>query len=306
MDGGFFYKLFTTPLGYYFFETIMKENNSNPNIQHILTDLTITDSKLINVEKDKHKIATILPYSSDNYSYCFHGDTTDIFFDFGDSSIVKYVDTKDRKIVIFLTHYHHDHTGGIYDYENKAKIYGSPKSQIKDVIVKDLEVFHIDQFEILCIHTPCHTRDHICYRVLDTRSNKKFLISGDCIFLAGAGKFFEGSGQEMVDSIEKLFKHCDGDEILLGGHEYALSNLRFSIFIDPNNKSAKEKYEWCLQRRENNLITYGFSTLSDEKKYNPFFRWDEKEIREKSKLDDSGKILEWIRGEKNSFDSKKK
>lgn len=342
MDGGILYNLFTTPLGFYFFESCMKRSSkyqvqylyadsppttSEPHVELTevasfeaeerleVEDESLSPSKHESLENSELKnsdtspissqiIATIIPYGGDNYSYCFHGDSTDIFFDFGDAAIANHVKTAGRKMVIFLTHYHHDHTAGIYNFKNKATIYGTQKSQYKDHLVQDGEVLKIDHFEILCIHTPCHSRDHVCYRVFDTSTNKKFLVSGDCVFLAGTGKFFEGNGSEMVDCITKLLRVCDGDEILLGGHEYSEHNLLFSQYIEPENTFALEKFKWCQERGLEEKCTYGHSNLLDETKYNVFFRWREENIRAKAGTDDPGKILEWLRHEKSSFDSK--
>ena len=58
--------------------------------------------------------------------------------------------------------------------------------------------FEIDDFshKITAIATPCHTKESICYLLKDghTDGAKKILFTGDTLFLAGCGRFFEGKG----------------------------------------------------------------------------------------------------------------
>jgi len=260
-------------------------------------------------QNHKKGLVTILPYAQDNYSYCFHGDETDVFFDLGDAKVVETAtknsasaDGSKRKLVVFLTHYHHDHTAGIYEVKDQAEVYGTEKSQYKDHLVKDGDKITVDRFEILAIHTPCHTRDHMCYRVLDTKTQAKYLVTGDCLFIAGTGKLFEGSGDQMVNCIQKLLSVCDGDEIMLVGHEYSDRFLLFSLDVEPNNEDALRKYVWCHERRAKELPTVGFSTLNDEKTYNAFFRWDSPSIREQcSSAQTPGEIVDYLHKRKDKL-----
>jgi hydroxyacylglutathione hydrolase len=44
-------------------------------------------------------------------------------------------------------------------------------------------------WQIRALHTPCHTQDHLCFYF---SSSPSFLFTGDTLFLAGSGRFFEG------------------------------------------------------------------------------------------------------------------
>jgi hydroxyacylglutathione hydrolase len=50
-------------------------------------------------------------------------------------------------------------------------------------------------------------------------------VLGDTLFVGGCGRFFEGTGKDMLDVVEKLEK-LDPSTRIYPGHEYSLNNLR--------------------------------------------------------------------------------
>jgi len=96
---------------------------------------------------------------------------------------------------------------------------------------------------------PCHTRGHVLYHVTskgdddnNSHMNDEYssLFTGDTLFVAGVGHFFEGEPYEMLNNFQKISNFNDNVKIY-PGHEYAISNLHFGIFIEENNENMKKK-----------------------------------------------------------------
>lgn len=62
--------------------------------------------------------------------------------------------------------------------------------------------------DVKCLFTPCHTTGHICYYITSTVDNvAPIVFTGDTLFIAGCGRFFEGNATQMYDAlINKLSK----------------------------------------------------------------------------------------------------
>ncbi len=97
-----------------------------------------------------------------------------------------------------------------------------------------------------CVATPCHTQDSICYYVTDTSTptnastseSAGVVFTGDTLFIAGCGVFFEGTGAEMHAAFERLSVLPDAT-VTYVGHEYTAGNLRFALsdlqYLFPKN-----------------------------------------------------------------------
>ena len=60
----------------------------------------------------------------------------------------------------------------------------------------------------------------------------------DTLFLAGCGRFFEGTPKEMNEALSKLGKLPD-DTLVYNGHEYTKGSVKFGLTIEPDNKELK-------------------------------------------------------------------
>ena len=131
-------------------------------------------------------------------------------------------------------------------------------------------------FSFRCLATPCHTRDSICYHVTDTSNNSQpsGVFTGDTLFIAGTGRFFEGTAAEMDCALSYLGTLPD-DTVVYNGHEYTAGNLAFAKFVDPDN-DALRRLELIVKE---NPITTGLTTIGDEKEWNPFMRLESKPIK---------------------------
>lgn len=97
-------------------------------------------------------------------------------------------------------------------------------------------------------------------------------------FLGGCGRLFEGTSQEMCNSLEKL-KALPDDTAMYCGHEYTVKNLMFACEIEPENQELKAHYQQAQQLAQMGKSTIP-STLAIEKKINPFLRTQDESLRQ--------------------------
>ncbi|KAG8924363.1 Cytoplasmic glyoxalase II, partial [Tulasnella sp. 418] len=146
-----------------------------------------------------------VPVRSDNYAYLLIDDATseaaavDIF------DVPKVVGKANelgvRITSLLTTHCHLDHGGGNKDFADQfpdVPIYGgSGKVRAVTKIVQEGDILKVgDNITVKCLATPCHTRDSICYYVEDVTRSQRGVFTGDTLFVAGCGKFFEGTAEE--------------------------------------------------------------------------------------------------------------
>ncbi|KAI7855572.1 hydroxyacylglutathione hydrolase [Circinella umbellata] len=178
---------------------------------------------------------------------------------------------------ILTTHHHWDHAGGnkklLEQFPELTCYGGSNNVEGANKIVGDKESFKVGQLEVIPLATACHTMDHICYYVSDNGKNAVF--TGDCIFSSGCGRFFEGTPQDMWESISKVAALPDNTHVYFG-HEYTVSNLKFAEHVEPENKEIQEKIAWAKR-----VGCTTPSTIQNEKLTNPFFRVQESSVQER-------------------------
>ncbi|KAM6500665.1 Beta-lactamase-like protein [Amanita muscaria] len=202
------------------------------------------------------------------------------------------------------THHHFDHSGG-----NKALKYpsvpiygGSDKIPALTNLVKDKDEFTVgDNLQIKCLATSCHTQDSICYYFID-RADPSFpggVLTGDTLFIGGCGRFFEGTGEEMVRALNYLGALPE-QTVVYSGHEYTASNAAFAKSVEPNNP-AVAKLEALAKE---NKITTGLSTIGDEKEWNVFMRTSSEAVRKATGVTQTApdsQVLDALRELKNNF-----
>jgi hydroxyacylglutathione hydrolase len=100
------------------------------------------------------------------------------------------------------------------------------------------------------------------------------VFSGDTLFIAGCGRFFEGTGSEMVAALEYLGSLPDST-LVYNGHEYTEDNLTFGKHIDPANTGLASLEEIV----KNHAMRTGITTIGNEKEWNVFMRLDSVVVR---------------------------
>jgi len=218
----------------------------------------------------------IIPCLQDNYSYLIidENNNSACVVDPGEAKpIVDYLKNKNIKLKYILnTHHHFDHIGG---NEYLKKKFGSIVVGFKkdinripeiDVLLEDNQIWKAENFEAKIIHIPGHTSGHICFHFFQ----EKLVFTGDTLFSLGCGRIFEGTYKEMFESLNKI-KSLPEETKVYCGHEYTLSNLKFCIKYNPENRNLKKKAENIKKKIDNGLPTIP-STIKDELECNIFLR----------------------------------
>lgn len=156
-------------------------------------------------------------------------------------------------VAILLTHGHYDHILGVEKLRklSGAKVYASieEKSVLKnannnltgeigkafsleaDVYLKDFEEVDIDGIKFKCIITPGHTKGSCCYYF----ENDDILISGDTLFEGSVGR----------------------TDLPTGSMSSIVRSIKEKLIVLPENTRVYPGHG-------------GFTTIEEEKKYNPF------------------------------------
>src|SRR5438034_6680136 len=87
------------------------------------------------------------------------------------------------------------------------------------------------------------------------------LFCGGTLFACGCGRVFEGTPQQLYESLEKLAALPD-DTLVYCGHEYTLANIGFAKAVEPNNSALLERETSDARLRSDNLPTLPSTALA--------------------------------------------
>lgn len=217
----------------------------------------------------------------DNYIWVIHNQNYAVVVDPGIASpVIEYLALKKLQLsAILITHHHHDHTGGNAELLKlcDVPVYGPQNEFISTVThaVKGGDSLNLPEISLhlTVLDTPGHTQGHIAYYGSDPIN---LVFCGDTLFSCGCGRIFEGTPQQMYESLQKICRLPD-DTFVYCTHEYTLSNIRFARTIDPENSKLIE-LEFTAQELRNKNIPTIPTTLALEKAVNPFLRCDQHDI----------------------------
>lgn len=183
------------------------------------------------------------------------------------------------------------------------KVYGGSLDKVKgctDAVDNGDTLSLGHDLNILALHTPCHTKGHISYYVTGKDGESPAVFTGDTLFVAGCGKFFEGTAEQMHQSLCVTLASLPKPTLVYCGHEYTVKNLEFALTVEPNNEKIQQKLSWARQQRQANLPTIP-STLEEELETNPFMRVNNPEIQEKLGCKSPIDTLREIRNKKDQW-----
>ena len=177
---------------------------------------------------------------------------------------------------VWNTHWHPDHTGGNAAVKERSgcTVSGPAKETIPamDVALASGDQVRIGSHVGTVIDVPGHTLGHIALIFEEERS----AFVGDTLFAMGCGRLFEGTPQQMHDSLQRLVALPE-DTKLYCAHEYTLSNARFAAYAEPGNADIAERLKKVEEQRARGEITLPTS-VAEERATNPFVRagdWQE-------------------------------
>lgn len=239
------------------------------------------------------------------------------------------VDVPDSKIIndflenqaltlaqIWITHHHHDHIGGLKDLlhrvgerKNKPMIFYplGEADKIEPLVdnymlkapLKGQDTFNLPaspSAQVTIIDVSGHTKGHIAYFIQEKRQAHKPLnraFVGDALFSLGCGRLFEGTAQQMKESLDRLTALPDDTQIFCS-HEYTASNGKFALSIDPDNLELHvriREVEALIAEKKPSIPTI----IEREKQTNPFLRLSNRRIRQNLGLDNQMSDVEVFR-----------
>ena len=184
---------------------------------------------------------------------------------------------------ILLTHHHYDHSGGVAELkkqypEAEVIIHKDDADRLPvaaDRRLQEGETIDFGPTSIQILHLPCHTRGHVAFFVEDA------LFTGDTLFTAGCGKFFEGTATEMHKNLKRLKTLPESTNIYCG-HEYTVENLELAHQADPANLTISERQQKARRTQADGdpLVP---ATLALELASNPFLRLDDTTLQQQLK-----------------------
>jgi hydroxyacylglutathione hydrolase len=216
-----------------------------------------------------------IPAFRDNYIWtiCAPGSRYVAVVDPGDASpVVRELDAQGLEpSAILITHHHGDHVGGIRSLLRRypdLPVFGPRNKGIAGVTHRLADGDQVTVPELKATFTvlevPGHTLDHIAYY------GHGMLFCGDTVFSVGCGRLFEGSAEQMHDSLSRIAA-LPPETLVYCAHEYTLDNIGFAKWVEPENRDLRQREAQAFALIDQDRPTVP-STLELELETNPFLR----------------------------------
>jgi hydroxyacylglutathione hydrolase len=163
--------------------------------------------------------------------------------------------------------------------------------------VSEDDVISLGQQSARVISTPGHTKGHVVYHFAEDSA----LFCGDTLFVMGCGRLFEGTPEQMWNSLQKL-KALPPSTRIYCTHEYTQTNGRFALSVEPGNFHTQQKMLEVQRLRAENKPTVP-STIEQERATNPFFRADRISVQKTLGMEGQSpvRVFTELRKRKDSF-----
>lgn len=205
---------------------------------------------------------------------------------------------------VLTTHHHWDHAGGneklVKLFDKPLEVYGGDDriGALSNKVNQD-DRLKIGELNVTCYFTPCHTTGHICYYV-ESSAGDRCVFTGDTLFQAGCGRFFEGTAEQMYAALIEKLSALPEDTKVFCGHEYTLQNMSYARHVEPQNEKILNRIEWAKLRRATKSPTVP-STIAEEKSWNPFMRVNCTSVQKHAHETDPIRTMSSLRKEKDTF-----
>lgn len=225
-----------------------------------------------------------LPIYRDNYVWIITVGDNAWVIDPGDHQpVVHFLQQRQLHLrAVLITHRHWDHVTGVQalvdaQAPKEVPVYGPYSEPINHLITR-----HVSEGDTIAIgplqaevwQTPGHTLDHIGYYI----AAQNLLFCGDTLFACGCGKLFDGTMEQLFNSLQRIAALPPATQIYCT-HEYTLANMRFALAADPHNPHLQQRYSNSLQTRQHHKPTLP-TRLDLELLSNPFLRCHTREVQE--------------------------
>ena len=247
----------------------------------------------------------VVPCRTDNYAFLVHNSET------GETALVDApeagpiqaaLDARGWTLTdILITHHHDDHIDGVAALRGQARVIGAKADAHRlpalDLAVAEGAVLTVCGQPVHVYDVSGHTIGHIAYHMPDAG----LAFTADSLMALGCGRLFEGTPAQMWDSMQKL-RALPDETLICSGHEYTQSNARFAASLDPDNPDLISRIEAINAAREAGKPTVP-STLTEEKRTNPFLRADIPEFKATLGMSDAADVdvFAYVRAQKDKF-----
>lgn len=217
-----------------------------------------------------------VPCLQDNYAYLLHDEKT------GATAVVDVPEAAPIQAVlaqqgwqlsdILITHHHHDHIGGVEALRaaTGARVWGAVADAHRlprlDHALAEGDSVQIGAEAGRVLEVPGHTVGHIAFHFPDS----KLAFTADSLMALGCGRLFEGSAEQMWDSLCKLMALPD-DTLICSGHDYSKGNAAFALSVDADNPDLHARIKGFDDARAAGK-PMAQASLALEKATNPFLR----------------------------------
>jgi len=254
--------------------------------------------------------AIAIPILQDNYIWLIRqaDSSAVIAVDPGSSAeLIQYLHTHNLQLTkILITHQHNDHIEGLPELKAQwpnveVLVPALPfhGELLKGVPCRGGEHFTVfDSVDLSVLAVPGHTLNHVAY-LFSTSGGQHILCCGDTLFSAGCGRIFEGTSQQMYESLGKINK-LPPETLLCPTHEYTLSNLKFARVVEPENLDIVKQLARVEQLRAQKQPSLPV-TLGAERGYNPFLRCEQLGLQQRWQQPSAVDLFIFLRNWKNNF-----
>ena len=248
-----------------------------------------------------------VPCRTDNYAFLLHdahADRTALVDAPEAGPLIKALDERGWALdEVWLTHHHDDHVEGVETLRSRygCTVLGAAKDAHRlpplDREVAEGDSFEFAGHEVRVLDVSGHTVNHIAFHIPEAGH----AFTADSLMALGCGRVFEGTMEQMWESLSKLAALPE-DTVICSGHEYTEANGRFAVTIEPDNRDLTSRVERIAALRSEGTPTVP-SLLSEELATNPFLRASRPEVKAAVGMEDASgaEVFAEVRRRKDNF-----
>ena len=206
----------------------------------------------------------LIPLLRDNYAAVLHDGQRAVVVDPAEApAVVAWLEARGLELqAVLQTHHHSDHIGGTPELLRRwpgaevmaaaadrqripFQTHGLEDGDQRQVLGRPLEVLAV----------PGHTRAHLAFYLPPHGPDPGELFCGDTLFIAGCGRLFERTAEQMHRSLQRLAA-LPADTRVWCAHEYTESNLRWAAALAPQQEAIQQRLvqvQTLRQRQEPSL-----------------------------------------------------